>query len=303
MPGLPYPESSELIATTQAGLYEVFGEDSFTAKLLLGKIIGRATLDGLGIIDLSPEVPEDYGYDQPPRYAERAIRTNDPEELAALIGEAADRLSKSLPDENVRATPEQTNQDDFNLYARRMHGNGTGEDESLGSLRIHLSPPKSSEDLVMKGHHLAKLEYTPNYDGTIWPPTAQQPVGAQIHRLTIFQRLLTDPITKKSIVSTNVHTGYELYAINPKPFYAGYGIVSPIDAKIKATMLYYLDEAITYYEALGTRTQDDQYPAWIHVEPQYRTMIYEYLSRLQDVIAYESNSISSPAAKLLASRP
>lgn len=51
------------------------------------------------------------------------------------------------------------------------------------------------------------------------------------------------------------------------------------------------------------RDPADEYPEWIEVETTYKTMMYEYLSRLQDVMAYEENSKSSAASKLLASRP
>lgn len=301
---LSYLETRELVSATRAGLYEVFGENSITAKLLLSKIIGNTTLNGLGVVDLSPSGPESASFDQPPRYAERAIRTNDPAELVTLVTEAADRLSQSVPSDFVTTTPEQAAQGEFNLSARRMKGNGTEQDFSLGGLYLHYSPPKGPSDLVEKGHYLAKIEYALNYDAKDWPADAQQGTGAIVNRLTVHQRLLTDPITKRELVSVNLHSGYDVYGGGkPHSCYSGYGIVDPIDAKTKAMMFYYLDEAITYYETLAAREPTDEYPDWIEVETTYKTMMYEYLSRLQDVIAYEDGSMSTAAHKLLASRP
>lgn len=285
MAELPYRAADELVSSTRASLERIFGHDSYAAKLLLGNIVGNATLDGLGVIDMSPKDPAEYGHDQEPHYAERAIRTNDPLELTGLLTEAADRLSRCVPPDYILTTPEQESAGEVTLYARHMLGDGTEEDTVLGGFHVHLSPKKSAED-IDEGHYIAKLEYEVPDNGKEWPTDA---MNRRMERLTIFQRVLTDPFTGQKIVTDNVYTGYDMYTrSNSWALHEGFGVVTPVDAKIKAELFFHLDETINYYEALRKGIVDGEEYLFTSLDHSYRMTIFDYLERLQDIIQYEA---------------
>lgn len=90
----PTYTAAQVEAAARQGLGEMFGESSPAIDVFTNRILGHLVLDGAQVSTASDAERTDSS--QPPRYAERAMDTDSPEELAALAGSACERLRRSV---------------------------------------------------------------------------------------------------------------------------------------------------------------------------------------------------------------
>ncbi len=84
---------AEVMRAAQAGAEELFGRDTLAASMLAGEVAMKLFA---GAVNEESPTPETIDWNAPPDYALRAIRASSTRELASLIADGANRLSKSV---------------------------------------------------------------------------------------------------------------------------------------------------------------------------------------------------------------
>jgi len=245
-------DAQEIAQATRQGLVEVFGEDSPTVDLLVSKAIGHLGVEASG--GTTPDAPEVYAFNQPPRYAERALRSNSPEELASLAAEAATRLKRSISNylDNTRYRNEEAGEMSLRPWVF-SEGATTGDGEHLiGEMNIEILP------LDAKSRYSDTVELVSltliGGEGAAFNrfDDGEKERAHYTQRLSIKRRDVNDPLTgtEAPIMYVSSWAGYEGGTEQTLTLHREEGKNGSLTTAVKANVFWALDTAITYYESV-----------------------------------------------------
>lgn len=243
----------EVAVATRLGLEEVFGEGSPTVDLLVGRALGHLSLDGSDFA--RPATAEEYSFDEPPRYAERALGINSPEEVAQLITEAGTRLQRSISDYLDNARYRDVEDLSLRPWIYRegtTYGDG---DNLIGELFLETQPldvtlgtQRASYPIEVASLRLRGGEDAPfnRFDD------AAKETPQYEQRVTVKRRLIRDPLINAEVplFSLEVWSGYSGGRDKDVTIHQEAGNNGPLTQAIKANVFWALDTAITYYESV-----------------------------------------------------
>lgn len=239
----------EVMRAVQSGSEEIFGRDTLAASILAGEVAMKLMA---GDIEDDVPTPEAIDWTAPPDYALRAIKSSSTKELAALIADGADRLSKSIATYcNTYANRPEESNGTISLNPIIFADGSTVGGNVIGRLSIYTT----SEDPGLRGDVAAMTLH----GGEDAPYDYFNDAGSSSYlarSMTIKRTHVNDPVAnqKREVLYPEVNVRYygDMFSGNDgllfeskrgKPIEA-YGRV------LIADLFWALDMAITYYEGV-----------------------------------------------------
>ncbi len=246
----------QVTTAARQGLGEVYGNDSPAIDVLTSRVLGHLVLDGGNVTPPSDAELSDFS--KPPRYAERAISTSSPEELAALAGEACERLRRSLApylNDNDRWSEHELLLD--GVYRLNpwifKEGGRSGEGGSIvGDLHIHADLFGNGGGFSYGDRTVLSMELKGGEDAPYNKFDEDKRKDLHSERLLeIREKTVYDPISKANVpvmyVTAQIGYGDET-SRDRFGLYKGKERDPYLVAAVKADVFWALDMAITYYE-------------------------------------------------------
>ncbi len=241
---------AEVMRAAQAGAEELFGRDTLAASMLAGEVAMKLFA---GAVNEESPTPETIDWNAPPDYALRAIRASSTRELADLIANGANRLSKSVATYCKRYAYSHDEVEGGEIILSPMvFAEGSRVGESLvGRLFVWVgadgsngSSRESVAELSLEGGEDSSYNYLADTKSYL------------SRSLSIRQTMISDPVTqqRRPAYYPEVSVRY-----NGDMFRCDDGLLfeakrgKPIEAYghiVVADLFWALDMAITYYEGV-----------------------------------------------------
>lgn len=239
----------EVLRIVQQATSEVLGSNELTTNRILGGVATKLAHDPLPPTEPNHETRD---YSQPPNYAVRAIKARTSRELADLIAEAADRLSKSIAPYH---RPFRFEEESPKLVLTpTIFAEGSTEAQgAIGSLHIEIG----NKGEVINSGTLASLWLEDGEDMPCDPLQKSESDAPHFHQILYVRRKhVMNPISGQEEDAFYVEVSAEWLGRgfsrdDGKIHESKYG--KPIGAKgeiIKAKLFWALDMAIRYYEEI-----------------------------------------------------
>ena len=239
--------SEEVLKIVRRVAGEVLGPDELATNTILGGVATRLARDTLPSAEPNHEAPD---YSKPPNYAVRAIRARTSRELADLIAEAANRLSKSIADYHKPTRFEEGSRKVV-LTPTIFAEGSTVSQNPIGSLHIEVA----NNGEIIDTDTVASLWLADGEDSPSDPTERFSSEGTHLDQMLIIRkRRVRDPVSGEIQDAFYVEVsadwrGKGFSGGDGKVYEAKYG--KPIGAEgaiIKAKLFWALDMAIRYYE-------------------------------------------------------
>lgn len=240
---------TEVLRATQAGAQELFGRDTVAASVVAGEVAMKLFA---GTVEEEGPTPETIDWNAPSDYAVRAIRASSTRELAGLIADGSNRLSKSIAT-YCNTFAHRPDEAQGKIALRPMifaEGSKVGE-TLVGQLFIHVDPRGNDfrgcvAYLALDGGEGAPYDFLAD----------TKPSSYLSRSLSIMTTTIKDPVTQQRrpayYPEVSVRYNGDMFrGDDGLLFEAKYG--KPVEAYGHLTVIdlfWALDMAITYYEGV-----------------------------------------------------